>query len=126
MGIGSRLAKHQALRLPPTFDDAARTGAQWKDVARHNEVFGPLSGSAATRMVLARSEAQMPVVIPSAASMEAVKAVSIRGALCFCISGILRWSIISGLIGRQIRRLPCVAMRMIAFGVTSSASVNKK
>ena len=35
----------------------------------------PLVGSMATAMVLARSEAEMPVVTPSRASMETVKAV---------------------------------------------------
>src|ERR671917_2043011 len=65
----------------------------------------------------------MPVEMPSLASMEAVKAVPIREALCVTICGISRRSMISSAIGRQIRPRPWVAMKLTSSGVTSSAAM---
>jgi hypothetical protein len=53
-------------------------GAQREDVAGRRDVVRPERGSMATATVRARSWAEMPVVMPSRASIETVKAVSWR------------------------------------------------
>ena len=62
----------------------AISGKIWPGVTMS---LGPLVGSIATAMVRARSGAEMPVVTPSRASIETVKAVWRREALCCAISG---------------------------------------
>src|ERR687898_1024848 len=84
---------------------------------------GPVASSTATRQVWARSAAEMPVETPSFASMETVKAVPMREELWVVICGISRRSMTSSAIGRQIRPLPCVAMKLMSSGVTSSAAI---
>ena len=51
----------------------ATSGNTWPGVARS---LGPLAGSIAVAMVWARSGAEMPVLTPSLASIDTVKAVS--------------------------------------------------
>jgi hypothetical protein len=75
-------------------------------------------GSIATWIVRARSAAEMPVVTPSRASIETVKAVSVaRLVLGSVISG--RPSSVAALAreARQISPRPCLAMKLIASGV---------
>src|SRR5829696_10033818 len=84
---------------------------------------GPVSSSTATRQVWALSAAEMPVVMPSFASIEAVNAVPMREALWVTISGMSRRSTISPAMGRQIRPRPWAAMKLMSSGVTSSAAM---
>ncbi len=72
---------------------AAVARHQRKDVpGRHDDRSGPLLGSIAVAMVRARSGAEMPVVTPSRASIETVKAVRRREAFCCGMSGSLSCS----------------------------------
>ena len=64
------------LGLAGALQHAAGLGLQREDVAGLDEVVrAPSSGSIATWIVCARSAAEMPVVTPSRASIETVKAV---------------------------------------------------
>src|SRR3712207_4520438 len=65
----------------------------------------------------------MPVETPSLASMETAKAVPMREELWVVICGISRRSSISPSIGKQMRPLPCAAMKLMSSGVTSSAAM---
>ncbi len=67
-------------------------------------------------MVRARSAAEMPVVTPSRASIDTVKAVWWRDAFCLDISGSRSCSIRSPVMARQIRPRPKRAMKLIAVG----------
>ena len=75
------------LGLAGAAEDAAVAGAQREDVAGLDEVGGEESGSIATWIVCARSAAEMPVVTPSRASIETVKAVPRRASLRCVIGG---------------------------------------
>ena len=75
----------------------------------------------ATRMVWARSAAEMPVVTPSAASIGSLKAVPNIEVLRCETRGIARWSRRCSVRARQIRPRPWVAMKLIASGVACSA-----
>ena len=94
-------------------------GHQREDVAGRDDVARRrLVGSIATAMVRARSAAEMPVVTPSRASIETVKAVPWRGAVA------LRHQRQAELLdaaravsARQIRPRACLAMKLIASGV---------
>src|ERR1035438_10255315 len=77
----------------------------------------------ATRMVCARSAAEIPVVTPSAASMDSVKAVPRRAVFLADIGGNARASQISGLSGRQMSPRACLAMKLMTSGVTFSAAM---
>ena len=68
-------------RTPPS---RARSGKTWPGVAMS---VAPERGSMATATVRARSWAEMPVVTPSRASIDTVKAVSWREELACAISG---------------------------------------
>ena len=74
---------------------------------------GPERGSIATATVRARSCAEMPVVTPSRASIETVKAVSCREEFDAAISGSPSASSRSPGSARQISPRPCVAMKLI-------------
>jgi hypothetical protein len=74
-----------------------------KDVAGETTSSTPLVGSTATAMVWARSWAEMPVVTPSRASMETVKAVPWPDWLSLAIGGRRSWRARSAVIERQIR-----------------------
>ncbi len=76
----------------------------------------------ATCTVRARSAAEMPVVTPSAASMETVKLVPCGVPLRVTINGRSSWRQRSAVSVRQIRPRPNRAMKLIASGVTKSAA----
>ena len=85
---------------------------------------GTVEGSIATRIVAARSAAEMPVVTPkrAAASMLMVNAVSCDSLLCSVICGRPRAWQRSGVSGMQISPRACVAMKLIVSAVTFSAA----
>ena len=92
----------------------ATSGKTWPGVTMS---CGPHDGSMATAMVRARSAAEMPVVTPSRASIETVKAVWWRVPLFCAISGRPSCSTRSRVSARQIRPRPCLAMKLMASGV---------
>ncbi len=73
-------------------------------------------------MVSARSAAEMPVAMPSAASIDTVKLVPWRERFCSTIGRRPRRSACSSVIGMQIRPRPCLARKLIFSGVTNSAA----
>ncbi len=98
----------------------AISGKTWPGVTMSS---GPLLGSMAAATVRARSGAEMPVVTPSRASIETVKAVWSREAFCCAISGSFNRSTRSRVSARQIRPRPCLAMKLIAAGVAICAGM---
>ena len=100
----------------------ARKGKTWPGVAMS---WAPERGSMATATVRARSWAEMPVVTPSRASIETVKAVSWRLEFAAAISGRPRASRRSPGSARQIRPRPWVAMKLIAVGVHICAGTTR-
>src|SRR5262245_127971 len=103
-------------RTPPSF---AFRGKMWPGWTRSS---GPECGSIATWTVRARSAAEIPVVTPSRASTETVKAVwngaSFFAAIRSSPSSLQRSSVSA----RQIRPRPWVAMKLIASGVANCAA----
>src|SRR5437879_1906022 len=83
---------------------------------------GLASGAAATLMVSARSCAEMPVEMPSAASIEVVKLVPWRERFCSTIGRRPRRCACASVTGMQIRPRPCLARKLIFSGVTKSAA----
>src|SRR5689334_8944312 len=83
---------------------------------------GRASGAAATLMVSARSCAEMPVAMPSAASMETVKLVPWRERFCATIGRKARRAACSSVIGMQTRPRPCRARKLIFSAETKSAA----
>src|ERR671910_86602 len=106
-------------RTPPGL---ARNGKTCPGITRSS---GPVPSSMATLHVWALSAAEMPVVMPSFASIEAVKAVPIREALWVTICGMSRRSTISSAIGRQIRPRPWGGLKLMSSAVTSSAGLGR-
>ena len=102
---------------PPSL---AFSGKTWPGWTRSS---GCECGSIATWIVRARSAAEMPVVTPSRASTETVKAVwngaSFLAAIRLRPSSWQRSSVSA----RQIRPRPCVAMKLIASGVANCAAI---
>ncbi len=92
----------------------ATSGKTWPGVTIAS---GPLDASIATETVRARSAAEMPVVTPSRASMETVKAVSCRVRLNRLMSGRPSCSTRDFAIARHMRPRPCRAMKLMASGV---------
>ena len=86
---------------------------------------GLASGATAAWMVFARSAAEMPVVTPSAASMDMVKLVLIFVPLTAVISGRRRRRQRSSVSVRQISPRAWVAMKLMASGVTKSAASSR-
>jgi hypothetical protein len=83
---------------------------------------GRVLESTAVRMVVARSDALMPVVTPLRASMETVKAVpkkEVLSATCIVRCSSSQRSSVRGM---QMRPRACVAMKLTWSGVTSSAA----
>ncbi len=78
-------------------------------------------GLAATATVCARSAAEMPVVMPSRASIDTVKAVEWRLALCRAIGGRPSRATCAESSARQISPRPCLAMKLIAAASANSA-----
>src|SRR5690242_5216961 len=74
-------------------------------------------------MVQARSAAEMPVVTPSAASIDSQNAVPKRDVFIGEIRGRWSWSQRSGASARQINPRPCRAIKLIASGVTNWAAM---
>ena len=102
---------------PPGF---AMSGNTWPGCTRSS---GPLRGSMATRMVCARSAAEIPVVTPSRASMVTVKAVPNREVLLRTMGIRCIFSARSAVMDRQMSPRPCAAMKLTASGVTNSAAM---
>jgi hypothetical protein len=98
----------------------ARSGKTWPGC---DEVSGGLGARAiGTWMVCARSAAEMPVVTPSRASIETVNAVPSGPVLRRHhrqAEAVERSSVSA----RQIRPRPCLAMKLIASGVTNCAAM---
>ena len=97
----------------------ARSGKTCPGRARSR---GRHPGRMAVRMVCARSAAEIPVVTPSAASMDSQKAVPKREVFMGETSGRCSASQRSGASARQISPRPCTAMKLIASGVANSAA----
>ncbi len=85
----------------------------------------PREASIATDTVRARSAAEMPVVTPSFASIEVVKAVSCLVPLFRLISSRPSWSTLCRVSARQIRPRPFLAMKLIASGVAIWAGMTR-
>src|SRR5690625_3838206 len=100
----------------------AISGKTWPGVAMSE---GPLLGSMATDTVRARSDAEMPVVTPSRASMETVKAVSWRDSFLRAIIGRPSCSMRSRVMARQIRPRPYLAMKLMASGPAICAGTTR-
>ena len=81
----------RALGLAGAHQHAAAARAQRKDVPGRDQIVGPASRATATRMVSARSRAEMPVVIPWRASMLTVNAVCAASRLSAVIIGSPSW-----------------------------------
>ena len=73
-------------------------------------------------MVNARSAAEMPLAMPSAASIDTVKLVPWRERFCSTIGLSPRRAACSSVIDRQIRPRPCLARKLTFSGVTNSAA----
>ena len=98
----------------------ARKGNMWPGRARS---CGRASSRIVTRIVCARSAAEIPVDTPSAASMDSQNAVPKRDVFFAEIRGKCRASQISEDSARQISPRPCTAMKLIASGVMASAAM---
>ena len=83
---------------------------------------GRASGDAATRIVCARSAAEMPVVTPLAASIDTVKLVPCTERFVGTIGARLRRCAWLSVIGMQTRPRPCFAMKLTFSAVTKSAA----
>ena len=102
--------------VPPS---AARSGKMWPGRARSA---GCASGLTAARIVFARSFAEIPVVTPSAASIDTVKLVPNRERFCETIIGRSSWSQISLSSARQISPQASRDICAISSGVANSAA----
>src|SRR3954464_3331358 len=83
---------------------------------------GRALSEAATLTVSARSCAEMPVAMPSAASIELVKLVPWRERLCSTIGRRPSRCACACVIGMHTRPRPCFARKLIFSGVTNSAA----
>jgi hypothetical protein len=79
----------------------------------------------ATWIVRLRSAAEMPVVTPSRASIETVKAVPSGASLCSVIGCRPSSSARSSVRHRQTRPRACVAMKLIASGDANCAATTR-
>ena len=102
---------------PPGLDFSGKTWPGW------TRSRGRAAGSIATWIVRARSAAEMPVVTPSRASIETVKGVWNGDSFLAAIRSSPSSSQRSGVSDRQISPRPCVAMKLIASGVTNWAAI---
>ena len=106
-------------RTPP---GRATSGKTWPG---ETIASGPFAESIATAMVRARSAALIPVEMPSFASIETVKAVSLRLRLVRVIGSSPSWSARSLVKARQMRPRPWRAMKLIASGVAICAGMTR-
>ena len=97
----------------------ARSGKMWPGWTRSS---GTVLLWTATWMVRARSAAEIPVVTPSAASIETVKLVPNEVPFLDVIIGRANWSQRSSVRVRQTRPRAWRIMKLIASGVTKSAA----
>ena len=104
------------ISTPPA---AATSGNTWPGCTMSD---GRACGREATRMVCARSAAEMPVVTPSAASIATVKLVPWTVLLLAVIGVSSSCAACSAVIGMQTRPRPCLARKLIFSGVTKSAA----
>ena len=102
---------------PPGLDLSGKTWPGW------TRSRGRAAGSIATWIVRARSAAEMPVVTPSRASIETVKGVWNGDSFLAAIRSSPSSSQRSGVSDRQISPRPCMAMKLIASGVTNWAAI---
>ena len=98
----------------------ATSGKTWPGETMSSQSF---VGSTATAMVCARSCAEMPVVTPSLASIETVKAVPCSARFSCVIGGRRSCFDRSGVIARQTRPRACLAMKLIWSGVANCAGM---
>src|SRR5581483_4674907 len=84
---------------------------------------GPVLRSMSARMVVARSAAEMPVLVPALASTETVNAVRWLSVLSATISGMRSSSSRAPTTGRQITPLVWRTMKAIPSGVIFSAAM---
>ena len=100
----------------------ARSGNMWPGRARSA---GRVAGSIAASTVAARSAAEMPVRRTCAwlRSARRTPCSNARACSALTISGMSSSSSRSGVIDRQIRPRPYLAMKLIASGVTFSAAI---
>ena len=103
-----------ARRMTPP--STARSGKQWPGCTKSSSV---QRESASFMVVMERSKALMPVVMPSFASTLTVKAVCSFSVLCWVCMGSPRASTRSGAMGTQISPRACVAMKLIFCGVAN-------
>ena len=82
-------------------------------------------GDTAVWMVRARSAAEMPVVVPCAASMETVKLVPYCVPFCWVIIGKPSLSTRAFSIGRHTKPRACLIIKLMASGVTNWAAITK-
>ena len=102
-------------------EDSAGPRHQREDMAGRDQRVGPVAGiDRHAQSVRARSAALIPVEIPSLASMETVKAVSLRLRLVRVIGSRPSWSDRSLVSARQMRPRPWRAMKLTASGVPSA------
>lgn len=112
--------------MPRAHQHAAVARAQRKDVAGRGDIGRALGGvDGHGDGARARSWAEMPVVTPSRASIEVVKAVSWREAFLFDISDSPSASMRDPGSVRQISPRPCVAMKLMAEGVRLWAGMTR-
>ena len=104
---------------PPSF---ARNGKTCPGCTRSS---GDDFGFATARIVVARSNALIPVVTPRAASTETVKSVRYISRFCATIRCRPSCSARSFEMGTQIKPRPCVAMKLTASGVAFSAAMTR-
>ncbi len=83
------------------------------------------SGSASSRIVRARSAAEIPVVTPALASAETVYAVCLRSSLVWCIGGSASRSQSAPVSGTQSTPLVQRTKKPISSGVASSAAMTR-
>jgi hypothetical protein len=91
-------------------------------VSGSGQILWPDFGSTATSTVVARSAAEMPVVIPRRASIETVKAVPRKEVLSATCVVRCNSSHRSSVSGKQIKPRALRAMKLIISGVTFSAA----
>ena len=102
--------------LPGANQHAAFARAQRKHVAGTRQIARAAAGAIAVRMVCARSAAEIPVVTPSAASIDSQNAVPKRDVFMGEISGRCSASQRSGASARQISPRPCVGHEVDRLG----------